>query len=130
MIQITPHMKIFLAYESPDFRCGIDGLAAVCAEKLKEDPFSGALFVFRNRKGTTIKALLYDGQGFYLIQKRLSEGKFRWWPKSGVGHSLTHQVLAAHELQLLLWNGDPSSASVSPIWRPLPLPQTAVSAVA
>jgi transposase len=127
MIQITPHMKIFVAYESPDFRNGIDGLAAVCSEKLKEDPFSGALFVFRNRKGTTIKALLYDGQGFWMMVKRLSEGRFRWWPKSNHEHSVAHQLLAAHELQLLLWNGDPTSASVAAMWRPLSTPQSAVA---
>jgi transposase len=100
----------------------------VCREKLKEDPFSGALFVFRNRKGTSIKALLYDGQGYWIFQKRLSEGRFLWWPKSSTGHSLTHQMLAAHELQLLLWNGDPSSASVAAMWRPLPLPASAINA--
>ena len=72
MIQITPQMRIFLAYESPDFRCGIDGLAAICREQLGEDPFSGAWFLFRNRKGTSIKALVYDGQGFWICQKRLS----------------------------------------------------------
>lgn len=127
MIQITPHMRIFVAYESPDFRLGIDGLVAVCNEKLHQDPFSGALFVFRNRKGTAIKALLYDGQGYWLMQKRLSQGKFRWWPKTEAGQSLTHQRLAAHELQLLLWNGDPSSASVAGMWRPLPLPAVAAA---
>jgi transposase len=127
MIQITPHMKIFLAYGNPDFRCGIDGLAAVCKEQLKQDPFSGALFVFRNRKGTTIKALLYDGQGFWLMMKRLSSGKFHWWPRSPASHSLAHQQLAAHELQILLWNGDPNSTSVAAMWRPLPMPPAAVA---
>jgi transposase len=121
MIQITPQMRIFLAYESPDFRCGIDGLAAICREQLKEDPFSGAWFLFRNRKGTSIKALVYDGQGFWACQKRLSSGRFRWWPRRDGSHSLdlsTH-TLAAHELQILLWNGNPKQAGESPLWRPL-----------
>jgi len=121
MIQITPQMRIFLAYESPNFRCGIDGLAAICIEQLKEDPFSGALFLFRNRKGTSVKALVYDGQGFWCMQKRLSSGRFQWWPKrdSKQPLDLSAHPLAAHELQILLWNGNPTQERVSPLWRPL-----------
>lgn len=119
MIQITPHMKIFLAYESPDFRCGIDGLAALCREKLQNDPFSGALFVFRNSKRTSIKILAYDGQGFWILQKRLSEGRFRWWPKASAEQTPALCALAAHELQVLIWNGDPKSTTMAPLWRPL-----------
>jgi len=51
MIQITPHMRIFLAVDPADFRKGIDGFARVCKSVLKEDPFSGHVFVFRNRSG-------------------------------------------------------------------------------
>ena len=126
MIQITPQMRIFLAYESPDFRCGIDGLAAICREQLGEDPFSGAWFLFRNRKGTSIKALVYDGQGFWVCQKRLSAGKFRWWPKSPADRTAAHCALAAHELTILLWNGDPSVTNVAGLWRPLPMPKVAL----
>ena len=82
MLQITPQMKILAAVERVDFRNGIDGLAAVCKAKLAQDPFSGAVFVFRNRRATALKVLVYDGQGFWLCQKRLSEGRFRWWPLS------------------------------------------------
>src|SRR5207249_7796950 len=80
VIQITPQMRILVAVESIDLRRGIDGLAQICKDALKSDPFSGGLFVFRNRKATTIKILVYDGQGFWLCQKRLSKGRFRWWP--------------------------------------------------
>ena len=69
MIQITPQMRILLAVESVDFRCGIDGLARVCREQIKEDPFGGTLFVFKNRRGTALKILGYDGQGFWLCHK-------------------------------------------------------------
>src|SRR3989337_2516122 len=118
MIQITPQMQIWLAVEAVDFRRGIDGLARVCREFLKTDPFSGALFVFRNKRATAIKLLVYDGQGFWLCQKRLSQGRFRWWPGDGVGQVTS---LAAYELQLLLWNGNPDTARVSPLWKQLPL---------
>ena len=64
MIQVTPRMEIWLAVEAVDFRRGIDGLARLCQEVLKADPFSGTLFVFRNKRGTSIKVISYDGQGF------------------------------------------------------------------
>ena len=82
MIQITPQMKVLVALEPADFRKGIDGLARVCKDSLQRDPFEGTVFVFRNRRSTAIKILVYDGQGFWLCQKRMSEGRFRWWPTS------------------------------------------------
>ena len=80
MIQITPHMRILVAVEPVDFRAGIDGLVAACRKRLEADPFSGALFVFRNRARTGVKILVYDGQGFWLCHKRLSSSRFAWWP--------------------------------------------------
>jgi IS66 Orf2 like protein len=71
MLQITPQMRILVAVEPVDFRKGIDGLAQFCRQALGEDPLGGALFVFRNRRGTAVKALVYDGQGFWLCQKKL-----------------------------------------------------------
>lgn len=112
MIQITPQMRILLAVESVDFRKGIDGLAGICRHVLKSDPFSGYVFVFRNKRGTAIKVLVYDGQGFWLCQKRLSTGRFRWWPGKKKG---SIEQLAAHELQMLLWNSNPSRAA--PLWK-------------
>ena len=60
MIQLIPQLRILLACQPVDFRCGIDGLAAICKRELAEDPFSGALFVFRNRRGTALKMLCKD----------------------------------------------------------------------
>ncbi len=60
MIQLTRHMRILVAIEPADFRKGIDGLAAVCRGHLYEDPFSGTVFVFRNRRATAVKILVYD----------------------------------------------------------------------
>ena len=64
MIQITPQMRILVATAAVDFRKGIDGLARLCRQELQADPFSGWMFVFRNRRATTLKVLVYDGQGF------------------------------------------------------------------
>jgi len=114
MLQLTPQMRILVSVEPADFRKGMDGLARVCREVLSSDPFSGAVFVFRNRRATAIKILSYDGQGFWLCQKRLSEGKFRYWPQRGA--QVEHELLA-HELQVLLVGGDPSSTEAAPQWR-------------
>jgi transposase len=80
MLQITPQMRVLVATKPVDFRRGIDGLAQLCRKSLKTDPFSGAMLVFRNRRKTGVKVLVYDGQGFWLCYKRLSAGKFKYWP--------------------------------------------------
>ena len=74
------------------------------------------MFVFRNRRRTAIKLLVYDGQGFWLCHKRLSQGRFRWWPSREDAASAT---LRAHELQVLLCGGDPSATRAAPVWRPV-----------
>ncbi len=114
MIQLTPQMRILMAVEPADFRNGIDGLARRCRQVLESDPFSGHVFVFRNKSATSIKILVYDGQGFWLCQKRLSTGKFKWWPKADGDRK---SQLAAHQLQMLIWNGDPNASKVAPMWR-------------
>jgi transposase len=119
MIQATPQMRILVAVEPVDFRSGIDGLARLCKQQLASDPFSGTLFVFRNRRGTAIKILTYDGGGFWLCQKRLSSGRFRFWPERATEAAAK---LAAHEFQLLIMGGDPAAGRVPPAWRPLPMP--------
>ena len=116
VIQLTPQMRILLAVEPVDFRKGIDGLARLSREVLATDPFSGALLVFKSRRGHALKLLVYDGQGFWLCQKRLSESRFRWWPSQGEGGV---RVLEVHQLQMLLWNGDPLAARTAPYWRKL-----------
>jgi transposase len=114
MLQITPQMRLLVAIEPVDFRKGIDGLVYLCKQSLGEDPLRGAVFAFRNRRATAVKVLVYDGQGYWLCQKRLSEGRFRWWP-SATGQCV--QSLAAHQLQVLLSAGDPSATKAAPTWR-------------
>ncbi len=114
MIQITPQMRVLVAVEPADFRRGIDGLARQCQEVLRSDPFSGTAFVFRNRRRTAVKLLVYDGQGFWLCHKRLSSGRFRFWP-TVVDEAVAS--LQAHELQVLLRGGDPGGTRAAPMWR-------------
>ena len=118
MIAVLPQMGLLVAVDPVDFRNGIDGLVAVCRQRLQADPMSGAVFIFGSRNRKSIKLLVYDGQGFFLCQKRLSAGRFNWWPPGGAGPSVR---LEAHQLQLLLWNGDPGKAHTAPLWRPLAL---------
>jgi transposase len=113
VIQVAPQMRILVAIESVDLRKGIDGLAQLCREKLGADPFSGCLFIFRSRRATAIKVLAYDGQGFWMAQKRLSKGRVVWWP---TGKEAT-RTLQAHQAQLLLAAGNPESAEAAPVWR-------------
>jgi transposase len=116
MLQITPQMKILVAIEPVDFRRGMDGLAQLCREVLQHDPFLGAVFVFRNRRRTALKLLMYDGQGFWLCHKRLSRGHFPWWPSAASGST---QRLAAHQLAVLLAAGNPTRTGAAPDWRPV-----------
>lgn len=119
MIQLTPHMRVLVAVEPVDFRCGIDGLMQLCRKQLEADPFSGAVFAFRNRGRTAVKLLVYDGQGFWLCHKRLSAGRFVRWPTS----KEAAVRLRAHELAVLLVAGDPMGVQAAPEWRPIRPPE-------
>jgi len=113
MLQLSPQSRIFLATEPVDFRKGIDSLAAVCRQVLGENPLEGAVYVFRNRSGTALKLLLYDGQGYWLCMKRLSQGRFTWWPETADARV----PLSARELIIVLWHGDPERAQMAHDWR-------------
>lgn len=114
MLQISPSTRIFVCVQLVDFRKGIDGLVAACRNKLEQDPFQGTVFVFRNKSRTAIRLLMYDGQGFWLCTKRLSQGTFRWWPTDP-------SSVDVKQLQTILWNGNPESAQFSDDWRKIPL---------
>jgi transposase len=113
VIQISPQMRVLVAIEPVDGRKGVDALVRLCQEKLAEDPFSGCVFVFRSRRGTAIRLLCYDGQGYWLAQKRLSCGKFVWWPEG----SEPAKALEAYEVHLLMAAGDVSRIRAAPMWR-------------
>jgi len=113
MLPLTPQSRIFLATHPVDFRTGIDGLGAVCRQRLGDNPLEGAIYVFRNRSGTALKLLLYDGQGDWLCMKRLSQGCVRWWPTTADARV----PVSARELLILLWNGDPDRAQMARAWR-------------
>lgn len=114
MIQLTSQTRILVAVDPVDFRRGIDGLARLAREECSSDPFSGCVFVFRNRRGTALKLLAYDGQGFWLCHKRLSAGRFQYWPTA---EDRAVRALEAHELTVLLRGGDPACTRAAAQWR-------------
>ena len=115
MIQLTPQLRILVAIEPVDFRKGIDGLSRVVKDSLAGDPFSGAVFVFRNRRGHMLRLLSYDGGAYWLCTRRLSKGTFSHWPTSD--GTAPCSPLLARDLQVLIWGGDPSSCSFPDLWR-------------
>jgi transposase len=108
MIHLTAETQILLAIQPSDFRCGIDGFAAICRCSLASKPNNGAVYVFINRSKTMIRSLSYDGTGFWLMTKRLSKGKFKAWPKS----TETLSPATAKQLRILLSGCDPGWAKI------------------
>nr|MDA8248267.1 IS66 family insertion sequence element accessory protein TnpB [Rhodospirillales bacterium] len=80
MIPVPPGVRVLLATRPVDFRKGAHGLAALAAEALGQEPFSGAVIVFRAKRADRVKILLWDGSGLVLVWKQLQQGTFRWPP--------------------------------------------------
>lgn len=112
MIQLTPQQRLFVWVAAIDFRKGLDALVGHCRSKLNESPFSGTIFVFRNKRGDAVKLLTYDGTGFWLMHKRFSQGVLAYWPKS------QESKLCTTTLMVILNQGTP--CSMQPSWRELP----------
>jgi hypothetical protein len=113
MLQLTPQSRSFLATQPVDFRKGLDGLAAVCRQVRGDTPLEGAVYVFRNRSGTARKLWQYDGQGDWLLLKRLAQGRCAWWPQSVDARA----PLSARALIIVRWNGPPDRAQMAKDWR-------------
>ena len=69
---------LWLVVEPVDMRLGIDGLSSLLQNGLKRTPCDGATYVFRNKRGTRLKLLRWDGTGVWLCQRRLHRGLFHW----------------------------------------------------
>lgn len=81
MLSFPGSLQIYLAVEPCDMRKSFNGLHAIIAERLHEDPLGGALFLFTNKRRNRIKIFYWDGSGLWVLAKRLEKGTF-WWPKS------------------------------------------------
>jgi transposase len=80
MINVPAGARVLLATRPVDFRKGAHGLAALAQEVLAADPFSGAVIVYRAKRGDRVKILVWDSSGLVLIWKQLQDGSFRWPP--------------------------------------------------
>ena len=78
MIHLTSETQVMIAAKPVDFRKGIDGLAGLCEHVLKQNPRNGTVFAFISSDRTKVRMLVYEGNGFWLLTKRLSSGKFSW----------------------------------------------------
>jgi transposase len=114
MIGLVGGRAIYLATGVTDLRKGFTGLYALVREHLAQEPLSGAVFAFCNRRRDTVKLFCYDGGGFWVCAKRLEAGTFRW-PSAGT-RSVT---LTAADLTLLLAGVDPAPSRVRRWWRPI-----------
>ena len=108
MLSLPPSVKIFLAPGATDMRKAIDGLSALARSVLAEDPLSGPLFVFCNRRRDRMKVLFWDRSGFWLMMKRLEKGTFAW-PRGEAPVTMSWK-----ELTILLEGFDPEHGR----WRP------------
>jgi transposase len=100
MLSFTGSLKIYLALEPCDMRKSFNGLHALVAEKMKEDPLGGGLFVFTNKRRNRLKILYSDRTGLWVLAKRLEQGTFRW-PKAIEGQSPGKLKLAPEALAML-----------------------------
>jgi transposase len=89
---------VYLSCGETDMRKSINGLMSIVQASFSLDPFSGALFVFCNRRRDRIKILVWDTDGFWLLFKRLEKGHFRW-PQPGTEPTM---ALTTEELNFLL----------------------------
>lgn len=100
MLSLPASVRIFLCIEVTDMRRGFDGLAAMVTEFLKDDPLSGHMFVFRNRRRDRVKILYWDRDGYALWYKRLEKGTFKF-PSVTSSRSRRVEVKASDLMMLL-----------------------------
>jgi len=115
VLSLPPTVRILVAVEPVDLRKGFDGLANVARTVLTEDPLSGHLFVFLNRRGNRAKILFWDRSGWCIYYKRLERGRFRLRRRGGLGDSKVE--VEAAELLLILEGIDLEGARRQPRWR-------------
>lgn len=116
MLTLPPTVRVYLAREPLDMRKSFDGLALAAREVMGQDPMSGYLFVFYNRRGDLTKVLFWDRSGFCLFCKRLERGRFRWPAGATAGAGCVE--LEAGELSLVLEGIDLREARRRPRWQP------------
>ena len=102
-----------MARDPVDFRKQLDGLAAVCEVQLREQPLDGTLFVFRNRRKTAVKLLIWTHGGFLMAYKKLEQGRFAW-----PAFDEDRETITPAELAALMEGLDLSGARKLRRWNP------------
>lgn len=97
MLSLPSSARMLLAVEPVDMRKSFNGLHAVVAQVLEEDPTSGTLFLFSNRKRDRLKILYWDGSGLWVLAKRLERGRFSW-PRSDSASKIALKAEAFSQL--------------------------------
>lgn len=123
MLTLPPTVRIFVAAEAVDLRRGFDGLAAATRHILRQNPLSGHLFCFINRRRNRIKILLWQPSGFVLLYKRLERGRLRFPLQPAPGQR--HIEMSATDLALMMEGIDLRGARRRPQWAPLTEPRSA-----
>ena len=118
MLTLPAAVRVYLATEPVDLRRGFDGLAAATRALVHQDPLSGHLFVFLNRRKNRVKMLVWDRSGFLLLYKRLERGTFHM--PSAPSPGMRHVELDAGELGLMLEGWDLRGARRRERWKRLP----------
>lgn len=94
MLSPGPATRIYLARDPADMRKSYNGLFALVGSQLRQDPLSGHLFIFGNRRRDRLKILFWDGSGFWIHAKRLEKGTFYWPGGSEQTVEMSHAQLA------------------------------------
>lgn len=115
MLTLPPAVRVFLCCEPTDMRKSFDGLEAATRHVIKQDPLSGHLFVFQNRRGNIAKVLFWDRSGLCILAKKLERGRFRL-PIEVAPGQVQVEVEAA-ELALMLEGIDLRGARRRPRWE-------------
>lgn len=114
MFALAPNVRIFIACGVTDMRKGFDGLVGRIEQDLKADPYGGAYYIFRGKRGDIVKALHWDGQGLVLYAKRLEKGRFTW-PQAKDGVMTMTSAQLAMLIEGIDWR--------MPSWSVRPMPE-------
>lgn len=112
MLSVAAHSPVFVVETPASFRCGKNGMVGLCREVYNLEPMDGAYIVFRNRTGTQLRVIFYDGDGMWLCTKYFSKGSVKSWP---VGSGVSNAT--ARDLAVLLWRGSVGGASFPEFWK-------------
>ena len=112
MIQMSPCSTIYVVGKSVSFAGRLKSTLGICRDLLQLEPMDGCYIVFRNRSGSKLRIVFYDGDGFWLCEKTFSKGAIRGWVE---GEEISQ--VSARELSVLLWRGNLERVQFPAFWK-------------